>query len=128
TVRMVLSHRAGVPGVRDVLPAAALYDWEAMTSALAAEAPWWEPGNAHGYHVNTLGFLIGEIVRRFSGQPLSAFFDDHIARPLGADFHFGTVRRRGVADFLFPGPESIPDFEATLTDLLLADLLEGQPP
>jgi CubicO group peptidase (beta-lactamase class C family) len=128
TVRMVLSHRAGVPGVRAALPAPALYDWESMTSALAAEAPWWEPGTAHGYHVNTLGFLIGEIVRRVSGETLRAFFDSQVAGPLDADFHFGTARRDGVADFLFPGPDSVPNFEARMTDLLLADLLEGEPP
>ena len=43
-------------------------DWDAMTEALAAQAPWWEPGAGHGYHVNTQGFLIGEIVRRVTGQ------------------------------------------------------------
>jgi Beta-lactamase len=28
-----------------------------MTAALAEQEPWWEPGTAHGYHVNTFGFL-----------------------------------------------------------------------
>ena len=67
TVRMLLSHRAGLPGVRRVLPELGMYDWDLMAAALAAEKPWWQPGSTHGYHVNTFGFLTGEIVRRVSG-------------------------------------------------------------
>src|SRR3989441_13117541 len=70
TVRMLLCHRAGLPAIRRALPRLAMYDWELMTSALAAEEPWWEPGRTHGYHVNTFGFLIGEIVRRVSGESI----------------------------------------------------------
>jgi len=47
-VRWLLSHRAGVPALRKQLPPGALYDWKYMTEALAAEAPFWEPGTAHG--------------------------------------------------------------------------------
>ena len=38
-----------------------MLDWPAMTAALARMQPWWEPGTAHGYHVNTFGFLVGEL-------------------------------------------------------------------
>jgi CubicO group peptidase (beta-lactamase class C family) len=89
TVQALLAHRAGLPAVRRVLPAEAIYDWDTMTSALAAEEPWWEPGSTHGYHVNTLGFLAGEIVRRVSDASVGAFFRREVAGPLGADFHFG---------------------------------------
>ena len=47
------------------------------------------PGTTHGYHVNTFGFLTGEIVRRVSGESIGAFFRDEVASPLDADFHFG---------------------------------------
>jgi CubicO group peptidase (beta-lactamase class C family) len=89
TVRMLMSHRAGLPAVRDRLPDEAIFDWGTMTAALAAEAPWWKPGSKHGYHVNTFGFLVGEIVRRVSGQSIGGFFREEVADPLGADFHFG---------------------------------------
>ena len=55
------------PAVRRALPEHAMYDWDVMAGALAAEEPWWPPGLAHGYHVNTFGFLAGELVRRVSG-------------------------------------------------------------
>jgi CubicO group peptidase (beta-lactamase class C family) len=60
-----------------------------MAAALAAEKPWWEPDSLHGYHVNTFGFLVGELVRRMSGESFGAFFRREVASALGADFHFG---------------------------------------
>ncbi|HTO57699.1 MAG TPA: serine hydrolase domain-containing protein [Pseudomonadales bacterium] len=103
TVRTLLSHRAGLPAVRRLLPNFAMYDWALMTSALADEAPWWEPGRHHGYHVNTFGFLIGEIVRRVSGDRIGAFVRREIAGRLAADFHFGIgpAYDSRLADYLF---------------------------
>jgi CubicO group peptidase (beta-lactamase class C family) len=88
-VRWLLGHRGGLAAVRTVLPSAALYDWTAMTSALAAQEPWWTPGEQHGYHAVTFGWLVGEVVRRISGKSLGTFFRDEIAAPLGLDFHIG---------------------------------------
>jgi len=103
TVCMLLSHRAGLPAIRRALPEGAMYDWNLMTAALAAEEPWWEPGERHGYHVNTFGFLVGEIVRRVSGQSIGTFVRREIAEPLAADFHFGIGPEHDtrIADFLF---------------------------
>ena len=67
TVRHALCHRAGVPAIREPLTNDDLWDWDRMTSALAATKPWWEPGSRHTYHTNTYGHLVGEIVRRASG-------------------------------------------------------------
>jgi len=103
SVRMLLGHRAGLPAIRNPLPDGAMYDWQLMTAALAAEAPWWEPGRAHGYHVNTFGFLVGELVRRVSGEPIAAFFRREVAAPLDADFAFGVAAEQDdrVADYHF---------------------------
>jgi CubicO group peptidase (beta-lactamase class C family) len=110
TVRTLLCHRAGVPAIRRILPDDAMYDWSLMTSALADESPWWEPGSQHGYHVNTFGFLAGEIVRRVSGESFGGFFQHEIATPLSADFHFGIgpEHDQRVADYLFgSGPAEL---------------------
>ncbi|HXD89513.1 MAG TPA: serine hydrolase domain-containing protein [Candidatus Binataceae bacterium] len=92
-VRWLLSHRAGLPAVRKPLPAAALMNWEMMTTAIAAQEPWWEPGTRHGYHALTLGFLIGDVARRVTGKTLGAYCRDEIAEPLGLDFHIGLDAR-----------------------------------
>jgi CubicO group peptidase (beta-lactamase class C family) len=111
TVRMLLGHRAGLPALRDAVPDQAIYDWRFMTVALAAERPWWQPGTTHGYHVNTLGFLTGELVRRVTGDSLGTFFRRAVAEPLGADFHFGLdpCEDGRVAEYTFGSEASDSD-------------------
>jgi CubicO group peptidase (beta-lactamase class C family) len=88
-VRWLLSHRAGLPAVRELLPAESLYDWDAICAAFGAETPWWEPGTAHGYHAVSFGWLVGEVVRRITGRSLGTYFRKEIAEPLGLDMHIG---------------------------------------
>jgi CubicO group peptidase (beta-lactamase class C family) len=90
-VHHLLGHRSGLAAVKPILPGEALYEWDAMVAALAAEAPWWEPGTAHGYHAVTFGWLVGEVVRRVTGKSLGTYFREAIAEPLGMDFHIGLV-------------------------------------
>jgi CubicO group peptidase (beta-lactamase class C family) len=103
TLRQLLSHRAGLAAIGEPLPAEALYDWERTTAALAAQRPWWAPGTAHGYHVHTFGFLVGELVRRLSGEHIGSFLERELARRLDARVSFGLPRqeRRLRADFVF---------------------------
>ena len=68
TVRHSLCHRAGVPAIRRPLTDDDLGDWSTMAAALAATEPWWEPGTRHAYHTNTYGHLVGEQVRRLTGE------------------------------------------------------------
>ena len=117
TLRQVLTHRAGLPAVRAPLPDGAMLDWPRMTDALAAQAPWWVPGEAHGYHVNTFGFLVGEVARRAGAMTLGAWLRTHVAAPLAADVHIGlpAAEHQRVAEFLWPAgarprpPESFAD-------------------
>ena len=88
-VRYLLTHQVGLPAVARALPPEAWSDWTLMTEALAAQAPWWEPGTGHGYHVNTQGFLIGEVIRRVTGQSIGAYFREQLAGPAGIDWHWG---------------------------------------
>lgn len=88
-VRYLLSHRAGMAAIREPLPLAAMFDWDAVTRALARQEPWWKPGEKHGYHALTFGWLVGEVVRRISGKSLGQFFREEVAGPLGADAHIG---------------------------------------
>ena len=88
-VSHILSHSSGVSAWKEPLTAPDLYDWEKMTSMLAAQAPLWEPGTASGYHAVSFGHLIGEVVRRVAGKSLGTVFREEIAEPLGADFHIG---------------------------------------
>lgn len=107
-VRHFLSHMAGLSGMDTKVEGDALYDWDWMVRELAAQEPWWEPGTASGYHALTQGHLIGEIVRRVTGQSLGAFFAQEIAAPLGADFHIGIADEHvSRISPLAPPPETI---------------------
>lgn len=88
-VRNVMGHTAGLSGWSEPITVDVLYNGTESADLLAAQAPWWEPGTASGYHAITLGSLQGEIVRRITGQTLGHFFRSEVAEPLGADFHIG---------------------------------------
>jgi CubicO group peptidase (beta-lactamase class C family) len=88
-VRQLLSHTSGVSGWEQPITLDDLYDWDKSTALLAAQAPWWEPGTASGYHMLNYGHLIGEVIRRITGMRLGEFIAAHLAGPLGADFHIG---------------------------------------
>ncbi|MFE1749385.1 serine hydrolase domain-containing protein [Streptomyces anandii] len=88
-VRHLLSHRAGLCGLREPHSLADLYDWDLTCARLAATEPWWEPGTRSGYHALTYGFLVGEVVRRISGLRPGAFLEREVTGPLGIDFTVG---------------------------------------
>ncbi|WP_060177853.1 serine hydrolase domain-containing protein [Streptomyces sp. IMTB 1903] len=88
-VRHVLAHTSGLSGWQQPFTMDDLYDWPTASARLAAQAPWWKPGSASGYHVQTQGQLIGELVRRVSGRTLTEFVDTEIAEPARADVQIG---------------------------------------
>ena len=90
------AHARGRPARRSAtrMPHGSLSDWDAMTTALAAQAPWWEPGTAHGYHGVTFGHLIGEVLRRATGRDVRrARSATSWPRPLGVELLHAAARR-----------------------------------
>ena len=105
-VRHVMSHSAGLSGFDPPLASPEdLYDWDGIAARLAAQTPWWTPGDGSGYHAVTQGFLQGEIVRRVTGKSLGTFFREEVALPLGADFHIGLDQAHDgrVGELIPPG-------------------------
>lgn len=114
-VRHLLSHTAGVPGFDPPITVDQMYDWDFCCANLAAQAPWWDPGIASGYHASTHGWLLGELVRRVDGRTMGTFFREEVAEPLGADFHIGLAEAEfgRVAEMRTDeaGPDSHSDTE-----------------
>lgn len=92
-VRHLLSHTSGLCSWQDDVTAEDLADTAKVTSMLAAQAPFWEPGTASGYHSLTYGYPLGELVRRVTGKPFKEFVATEMAGPLGADFQIGAAER-----------------------------------
>jgi CubicO group peptidase (beta-lactamase class C family) len=109
TLRHALCHQAGVPAIREPLTNDDLWHWDRMVDALAATEAWWVPGTRHAYHTNTYGHLIGEIVRRVSGEMPGPRLRA-LAEPLDADIWFGVPddQQDRCADVIWAGPD-VPD-------------------
>lgn len=105
-VRHLLAHASGVPGWYGPITWDDVYDTEKACAILAAQPLKWAPGSASGYHGLNYGHLIGEVMRRITGQSLGRFHAAEVAGPLGAGYHIGV------------GPELDP---------LVAPVLQGVP-
>lgn len=125
-IRHLLSHTSGVAGLEQPASVDDLFDWDTSTARMAAQAPWWAPGTASGYHLLNYGHLIGEVVRRVSGKPLKRFVAEEIAGPLGADFQIGAAEQDWgrIADVVPPPPAQF-DLAALGADSVAVKALTG---
>jgi len=123
SVRQVLSHRAGLAMIEADLSLEQVLAWDPVVEAIAAQAPNWKPGTAHGYHVRSFGWITGEIVRRITGEPIGDFFARELARPLDLEFWIGLPEEQlpRVAELITP--ESGLD---KLAEILGADSLTAR--
>ena len=128
-VRHLLSHTSGLSGWDQPVTIEDLFDWEQSTARLAAQEPWWRPGTASGYHALSQGHLVGEVIRRITGQQPGAFLAEHVTGPLGADFHLGLdpAHFARVANVVPPPPLPI-DLAALGPDNVAAKTLTGPGP
>jgi len=88
-VRHVLGHTAGLPVFDEPVDDLLVFEREEGCRRLAAQSPRWTPGDGSGYHSETQGWLLGELVRRTDGRSLGTFFREEVAEPLGIDLHVG---------------------------------------
>jgi CubicO group peptidase (beta-lactamase class C family) len=124
-VRHIMGHTAGLSGWQEPITSEQLADWELCTSLLAAQTPWWEPGTGSGYHAVTQGYLIGEIVRRITGESIGSWFAREVAKPLEADFHIGLPESEDgrVSNVIPPPPIDVAAMGDQVTELLAKTFL-----
>ncbi len=131
-LRWVLSHEAGVAAIDGQVTLDDIVGWDGVVAAVAAQAPNWEPGTAHGYHARTYGWILGEVVRRVTGMSLGTFLATEVAAPLGLDVWIGLPEalEPRVATMIPPDPPSeahLGDFRAAmaLSDSLFGRVMTG---
>jgi CubicO group peptidase (beta-lactamase class C family) len=125
-VSHIMAHASGLSGWQAPLETRDIYDWDKLTSLLAAQAPFWEPGTAPGYHALTQGYLVGEIVRRITGQTIGKVFRDEIAAPLGADFYIGLPASEDARVADLQAPEA-PGLTAGGAQTFIQQNMSGNP-
>lgn len=89
SVRLLLSHQAGLPQADPPLTWAELLDHHAAARRLAETRPLWRPGSAFGYHALTIGNLASELVFRVTGLTLHDFYEREIRAAYDLDFYLG---------------------------------------
>ncbi|RFU41668.1 class A beta-lactamase-related serine hydrolase [Actinomadura logoneensis] len=89
TLREVLAHRSGVIGVDGGLTSVELADDAVIARRLAAQRPYWRPGTAYGYGGFVTFAMVGEVIRRVTGQSLQQVYEERVRVPYGLDLYLG---------------------------------------
>jgi CubicO group peptidase (beta-lactamase class C family) len=89
SVRQLLAHQAGLSALRENLSFEEALDWQTVIRCLERQEPLWVIGRRHSYHALTFGWLVGEIVRRVTGESVGGYFEKRVAAPLKADAFIG---------------------------------------
>ncbi len=82
TIRDVLSHTAGVPYGEFDDQAEKWGDWDAVVAAMEDIDPVFRPGEQPAYHTLNYGWIVGELIRRISGQPVEEYVKSNVFDPL----------------------------------------------
>ena len=87
TIRHVLTHRSGVPGMPSDTTPELMADWNWMVTHLADLEPLYPPGTKNAYASYSFGWLLGEVVRRTDPmhRPFCQFVQDEVCRPIGVE-------------------------------------------
>lgn len=126
-VRWVMCHRAGVAAVDGDLTLEQVLAWKPVVDAIAAQAPNWPPGEGHGYHARSYGWVLGEVVRRVTGRSLGRWFAEEIAAPLGLELWIGLpeAEEPRVAT-LYEAPPPPPEVQAVIDQFMAPETLLGR--
>lgn len=107
TVGHILSHRGGIPTIKQKVPdPSVLWDWDGVIDILCNARPRKDAGTAQAYHAITGGYILGEIMRRVTGQDLKDIYRERLQKPLGAKFMtlgLPEEHRATAADNVFTG-------------------------
>ncbi len=127
SVATAMSHQAGLPRIDRPLSREEAIDWDTVVAAVAAQAPIWEPGSQHGYHMRSFGWIVGELIRRVTGKSPGNFIREEISDPLGIDFHVGLAAKHEprVGRLVMPDKKYHESISKLPADLLLTSVLSG---
>ena len=139
TIRHALCHEAGIYRVTELVRTPAeMLDWNHMLRLIADAEPAHDPGDGHGYHALTYGWLIGGVIEAIAGKSLQATLRDELVDPLALDGmfigmpHDELYRRAQLIDTGLSRPpkqrdgwrESVAEFTETALERIGVELSE----
>jgi CubicO group peptidase (beta-lactamase class C family) len=89
TVRHAMAHRAGLAYLDTDLTLDDVVAWDPVIRAIEAQAPHHAPEDGHAYHASTIGWILGEVVRRITGLTPGTYFRWALGDPLSLDTWIG---------------------------------------
>ncbi len=110
TIRDVLTHRAGIPPTpEEAIDLDLLSKPEEIVRAFCDLEPTHRPGSVQAYQAVTSGYILGEIIRRVTGQEIREFLTKRVREPLQMEhFNYGVapdlLDRVAVDAFTGPTP------------------------
>jgi len=108
TIRDVLTHRAGIPPTpEEAIDLDLLSKPEEIVRAFCELEPTHRPGSVQAYQAVTSGYILGEIIRRVTGQDIREFLTKRVREPLKMEhFNYGVAPELldRVAVDAFTGP------------------------
>jgi CubicO group peptidase (beta-lactamase class C family) len=141
TLRDVLTHRSGVVGAEKGLTIDELADDRVLAERMAAEAPLWRPGTAHGYASFVAFAIVGEVVRRITGRSIQELYEERIRAPYDLDLYLGlpesleprfrpvlpwiaTAEQQAAFEAYSPSPHGIAGISYNLPAFAVSDILD----
>ena len=86
TIRHALTHQAGLYRITEMIQRPSeMLDWEHMKQVIADAQPVHTPGEEHGYHGLTYGWIVGGLIEAIAGRSLESVLHDELVEPLGLD-------------------------------------------
>ncbi len=126
TLRHLLAHTAGIPNLsEESMDLDLLADPERVSELICDMQPNTRAGRLVAYHAISSGFVLGEVVRRVTGDDIRAYLVEKVCKPLGFRWmNYGVAKKdiHLVAENACTGPPVPPPGDRLLKRALGRDL------
>ena len=122
-VKTLLSHQAGMYGWRQPIDETDFYKWDYVVDLLANQEPYHKADEKICYHPKTIGFLVGELIKRVTNKSVGKNLEELLNSPLETKCFIGTpsVYHDNIAELIsseslrkaFSDPKNVDEYLIT---------------
>ena len=92
-VRTLLSHQAGLYAWKEKIEELDFHRWDYIVDLLAKQKPFHQPEEKICYHPKTIGFLVGELIRRVAKKSIGNVLKETLSDVLDIKCFIGTPEK-----------------------------------